>query len=153
MTTDPTSDSNNGSSNTGSSSINKIKIKRDASEMMTTNCDAPFTSSTAMTKNDTIAFSNTNNHRTPLSRRQRGNFSTLLTRKSPFGNETGSLPVGEFDVSNNDYNSGSSKILVVGAGGLGCEILKDLAMCACGDGGNVRDVVVMDLGEFHDANC
>jgi len=37
----------------------------------------------------------------------------------------------------------------VGAGGLGCEILKDLAMCACGgDGGMIRNVVVMDLGEF-----
>ncbi len=150
MTTDPTKSNSGSSISTGSSSINKTKIKRDASEMMTTTCDAPFT--TAMT-NDTIAFSNANNHRSPLSRRQRGNFSTLLARKSPFGNETGSLPVGEFDVSNNDNNRGSSKILVVGAGGLGCEILKDLAMCACGDGGIVRDVVVMDLGKLYDANC
>ena len=38
----------------------------------------------------------------------------------------------------------NAKILVVGAGGLGCEILKDLAMC----GGAVRDVVVIDLGEL-----
>jgi molybdopterin/thiamine biosynthesis adenylyltransferase len=65
------------------------------------------------------------------------------------------LPVGEFDVSNNISNSNSTyKILVVGAGGLGCEILKDLAMCACGGsgGGIVRDVVVIDLGEFHTPN-
>lgn len=84
----------------------------------------------------------------PLSRRQRGSLSTLLHRKSPFSNETGSLPIGELDVTPGSTTSASSllrnaKILVVGAGGLGCEILKDLAMC-----GVVRDVVVMDLGEL-----
>ena len=39
-----------------------------------------------------------------------------------------------------------AKILVIGAGGLGCEILKDLAMC-----GVVRDVFVIDLGELQRA--
>ena len=83
----------------------------------------------------------------PLSRRQRGSLSTLLNRKSPFANETGSLPIGELDISPGQSGAASllrnAKILVVGAGGLGCEILKDLAMC-----GVVRDVVVMDLGEY-----
>jgi len=117
-------------------------VKRDASEMMTSNLP---------NDNDAIiAPSSLNRRRRPLSRRQRGSLSTLLTRKSPFGNETGSLPIGEFDssVDNNgtgESTSGSSlvrnaKILVVGAGGLGCEILKNLAMS-----GVVRDVVVMDL--------
>mmetsp|Transcript_531 Transcript_531/g.983 ORF Transcript_531/g.983 Transcript_531/m.983 type:complete len:142 (-) Transcript_531:1709-2134(-) len=120
-------------------------VKRDASEMMTSNLP---------NDNDAIiAPSSLNRRRRPLSRRQRGSLSTLLTRKSPFGNETGSLPIGEFDssVDNNgtgESTSGSSlvrnaKILVVGAGGLGCEILKNLAMS-----GVVRDVVVMDLGEL-----
>ena len=87
-------------------------------------------------------------HFKPLSRRQRGSLSTLLNRKSPFSNETGSLPIGEFDTSAGQGGASSllrnAKILVVGAGGLGCEILKDLAMC-----GVVRDVVVMDLGELN----
>ena len=53
----------------------------------------------------------------------------------------------------NNGTSGSSlvrnaKILVVGAGGLGCEILKNLAMSEV-----VRDVVVMDLGEVVSVCC
>ena len=88
----------------------------------------------------------------PLSRRQRGSLSTLLNRKSPFANETGSLPIGELDISPGQSGAASllrnAKILVVGAGGLGCEILKDLAMC-----GVVRDVVVMDLGEYRVCYC
>jgi ubiquitin-activating enzyme E1 C len=85
--------------------------------------------------------------RPPLSSRQRGTLKTLLTRSSPFANETGSLPIGEFNTScgNNDTDgalsvTSNAKILVVGAGGLGCEILKDLAMS-----GVVKDVVVIDL--------
>jgi ubiquitin-activating enzyme E1 C len=122
-----TASASDGASSSSSSSI----IKRDASEMSTTTAtttrlDAP----------------------PPLSRRQRGTLSTLLSRKSPFSNETGSLPVGEFEPSSGDVGARSSslqdaRILVVGAGGLGCEILKDLAMCD----GVFRDVVVMDLGE------
>ena len=80
--------------------------------------------------------------------RQRGSIHTLLSRPSPFGNETGSLPVGEFppNVSSGAGGSNGSltqKILVVGAGGLGCEILKDLGMLQI-----VREVTVIDLGEF-----
>eukprot|EP00804_Cyclotella_cryptica_P029769 CCRYP_020932-RA/>CCRYP_020932-RA protein AED:0.28 eAED:0.28 QI:105/1/1/1/1/1/2/642/306 len=81
--------------------------------------------------------------------RQRGTIHTLLTRPSPFGNESGSLPVGEFppNVESNGDDGRSlamlkdAKILVVGAGGLGCEILKDLGMLE----GVVREVCVMDL--------
>ena len=75
---------------------------------------------------------------------------TLLSRPSPFGNETGDLPNGEFEpitekillndvpvisktaTSNNNNNNNNplahKRVLVVGAGGLGCELLKNLAM-------------------------
>jgi hypothetical protein len=119
------------------SSVGSSNSKRNASEM-TTIIDTTIAASSC------IDGHRSRSNPRPLSRRQRGTFSTLLTRKSPFGNETGSLPIGEFDASCN--SCASSKILVVGAGGLGCEILKDLAMCA-GEG-LVKDVVVMDLGEF-----
>lgn len=126
--------------------------------MMMMSCNAPNTATPmTMAASSSIidwdnSLSNTT-RRSPLSRRQRGSFTTVLTRKSPFGNETGSLPVGEFNVLNNNRSgttntNESSKILVVGAGGLGCEILKDLAMMC--DGKNVvRDVVVIDLGELN----
>jgi pyruvate/2-oxoglutarate dehydrogenase complex dihydrolipoamide dehydrogenase (E3) component len=56
------------------------------------------------------------------------------------------LPVGEFppnvDSSGTYSREGlTQKILVVGAGGLGCEILKDLGMLQI-----VREVTVIDLG-------
>ena len=67
----------------------------------------------------------------PLSRRQRGSLSTLLHRKSPFSNETGSLPIGELDVTPGSATSASSllrnaKILVVGAGGLGLVFFRQM---------------------------
>jgi molybdopterin/thiamine biosynthesis adenylyltransferase len=69
---------------------------------------------------------------------------TLLSRPSQFANENGELAIGEFEpatipsptsmyttktlaLANNSILS-KSKVLVVGAGGLGCEILKDLSM-------------------------
>ena len=79
--------------------------------------------------------------------RQRGSIHTLLSRPSPFGNETGSLPVGEFPPNIASSSSSAAelaqKILVVGAGGLGCEILKDLGMLQI-----IREVTVIDLGAF-----
>lgn len=86
----------------------------------------------------------------------RGSILTLLSRPSPFANETGSLPVGEFEpippttttatattttttVPVVETSLSKSKVLVVGAGGLGCEVLKDLAMSG------ITDVHVIDL--------
>jgi len=83
-----------------------------------------------------------------ISGRQRGTLTTLLSRPSPYANETGSLPIGEFDCASSSPSSSglrNAKILVVGAGGLGCEILKDLAMCD----GVFRDVDVIDLGRYY----
>lgn len=75
---------------------------------------------------------------------------TLLSRPSPFANEAGALAIGEFEpiptqeqsISTADLPYSAlltSKVLVVGAGGLGCEILKDLAMCG------IPNVDVIDL--------
>jgi ubiquitin-activating enzyme E1 C len=58
------------------------------------------------------------------------NLDRVLLRKSPFGNETGRLGIGEFSPGPELVKTlrGNVKVLVVGAGGLGCEILKDLAL-------------------------
>ena len=123
--------------------------KRSALEMTNS---SPTT--TALLPQDTTvdASSNNENHRPALSNRQRGNFTTLLSRSSPFANETGSLPIGEFDPSSTTAANiaggaqqqsstvSNAKILVVGAGGLGCEILKDLAMSS-----TVTHITVIDL--------
>lgn len=89
-------------------------------------------------------FNKTNNvHRT----NKRNTIHTLLSRPTRFGNETGPLACGEFEpvstattLNNNNHPWCDKKVLVIGAGGLGCEILKDLAMS-----GIIRTVHVIDL--------
>ena len=69
------------------------------------------------------------------------NLSSVVCRSSPFGNETGKLPMGVFEPKTTDTLSvlSQTKVLVIGAGGLGCEILKDLALSG------FRDITVIDL--------
>ena len=74
---------------------------------------------------------------------------TLLSRPSPFANEEGALPMGEFEPVTVDAAArtadmpesslSKAKVLVVGAGGLGCELLKNLALSG------ISDVHVIDL--------
>jgi ubiquitin-activating enzyme E1 C len=80
-----------------------------------------------------------------------------MSRASPFSNEFGALPIGEFEpiaklppsLTTSDLPASAltkSKVLVVGAGGLGCEVLKDLAMTG------ISDVHVIDLDSIDVTN-
>lgn len=66
----------------------------------------------------------------------------LFSRPSSFGNETGSLPNGIFEPSPELLASiqKDKKILIVGAGGLGCEIIKNFALLG------FKDLYI--IGEF-----
>eukprot|EP00536_Pseudo-nitzschia_multiseries_P010903 jgi/Psemu1/204451/e_gw1.350.15.1 len=71
-----------------------------------------------------------------------------MSRPSPFANEEGELAIGEFEPTTIATATATAphhpllskaRVLVVGAGGLGCELLKDLAMSG------ITDVHVIDL--------
>jgi molybdopterin/thiamine biosynthesis adenylyltransferase len=83
---------------------------------------------------------------------------TVLSRSSAFANESGALPFGEFEPMSNHARHivtsdlaesplKEAKVLVVGAGGLGCEMLKNLALCG------ISDVHVIDLDRIDITNC
>lgn len=68
--------------------------------------------------------------------------ATIFERPSSFGNETGNenVAMGVFSPSPQLFASlKSSKVLVIGAGGLGCEILKNLALSG------ISEIHVIDL--------
>eukprot|EP01138_Halocafeteria_seosinensis_P003397 gb/GECG01003473.1/.p1 GENE.gb/GECG01003473.1/~~gb/GECG01003473.1/.p1 ORF type:complete len:518 (+),score=59.58 gb/GECG01003473.1/:1-1554(+) len=65
---------------------------------------------------------------------------SLLKNRTSFGNETGSLPMAPFEAGEKGWeNVRRARVLVIGAGGLGCEMLKDLALSG------FHDIHVIDL--------
>lgn len=71
----------------------------------------------------------------------------IFNKSSPFSNETGKLGIGEYSPGPELFSSiTSTKILVVGAGGLGCEMLKNLALSG------FLDIHVIDLDNIDVSN-
>jgi ubiquitin-activating enzyme E1 C len=68
----------------------------------------------------------------------------LFNRATSFGNETGELATGFFEVGSGARAVSRARILVLGAGGLGCELLKGLALSGFTDV-HVIDMDTIDL--------
>lgn len=71
----------------------------------------------------------------------RNHIRRLIHRQSPFGE-----PVSSTSEEIIDYLLNQCKVLVVGAGGLGCEILKDLALMG------IRDIEMVDMDTIELSN-
>lgn len=79
----------------------------------------------------------------------KSDINELFHRSTSYGNETGTLPNGIFEPGSdhmNRFQSGDVKVLVIGAGGLGCEILKNLALSG------ITSIHVVDLDTIDVSN-
>mmetsp|Transcript_26390 Transcript_26390/g.44040 ORF Transcript_26390/g.44040 Transcript_26390/m.44040 type:complete len:466 (+) Transcript_26390:102-1499(+) len=83
-----------------------------------------------------------------INQRKWATLDQFLQRPSPFGNETGQLPNGYYTPGPDLFRklNQDSKVLVVGAGGLGCELLKDLALSG------LTNIHVIDLDTIDISN-
>ena len=77
----------------------------------------------------------------------------LLLRASAFGNESGPLPCCEFSPGAVAAGAlANAKVLVLGAGGLGCEVLHGLACAGFGRGAEPIDVIDGDTVDLTNLN-